>query len=93
LVSIGPSTLKVLSIFIFGYTCQHNTFAVTNELSQPSQKRLDSVFQFSILTALVLYFAVALAGYSTYGNMVTPDLLKGYPSECVRICIRVFFKL
>lgn len=83
LVGTASSALKVLSIFIFGFTCQHNTFAVTNELAIPSQKRLDTVFQYSIGTALVLYFAVALAGYSTYGNLVSADLLKKYPSTCV----------
>lgn len=79
-VTADNNVLKVLSIFIFGYTCQHNTFAVTNELRDPSQRRLDSVFAASIGTAVVLYFIVAVAGYSTYGNLVSADLLKRYPS-------------
>jgi amino acid permease len=32
--------LKVIPIFVFGFTCQQNIFAVTNELRLPTQERI-----------------------------------------------------
>ena len=72
-------TLKVLGIFLFGFSCQQNTFAVVNELRNPSQDRMDSVFFASIGSALALYIVVSLCGYFTYGDLMQSDILQMYP--------------
>jgi len=91
--NLSAQSLKVFSIFIFGFTCQHNTFAVTNELINPTQMRMDSVFLSSISTAVVLYLIIAIFGYSTYGNQVTSDLLKKYPNSPATSVARIFVSL
>ncbi len=58
-----------------------NTFAIVNELQNPTQPRMDSVFLGSIGAALCVYCVVAMFGYSTYGDQVEPDILVNYPSK------------
>jgi amino acid permease len=42
-----------------------NIFAVVNELRNPSQKRTDNVAWASVISALVVYTVVAIAGFYT----------------------------
>lgn len=77
--SINVDTLKVLSIFVFAYTCQHNTFSIVNEMKVPTQRNLNKVFISAMLTAMLLYCIVAFCGYFTYSNRINSDLLKTYP--------------
>lgn len=65
------STMRVLGVFIFAYSCQMNIFPVYNELRSPSQGRLNTVIYWSIVIAFVLYALVAGAGYATYGSDVS----------------------
>jgi amino acid permease len=75
------SSLRALSVFVFGYTCQQNLFSVINELRSPTQERVDGIILVSIGTALTLFLIVGYCGYSTYGNNVASDLLKSYPGQ------------
>ena len=45
--------LRVLTIFIFAYTCQQNTFSITNELARPTPARVDRVIVVSIGSARI----------------------------------------
>jgi amino acid permease len=85
--------LRVLSIFVFAFTCQQNTFSVVNELKRPTISRINSVFAASIGTAFVLYVLAASFGYFTYGDMVSSDLLKSYPENAVTSAARVFVSM
>ena len=84
----NPSdVLRVLSIFVFGFTCNQNAYAVINELKRPTQNRYDSVFGYSTLTGAVFYFIVAMAAYFTYGDHVESNILKSYPrSATISVC-------
>jgi amino acid permease len=62
--------MKVLPVFIFGYTCQQNIFSVNNEMERPTRRRVDTVIVLSVGIALVTYLIVAIAGFSTYGSKV-----------------------
>jgi len=75
------ATLKVLSIFIFGFTCHQNIFAITNELETPTMDRIKVVIGTSIGMALVIYTLVASTGYATYGDLVQSDVLNNYPQH------------
>jgi amino acid permease len=81
LFSLTLDTGRVFSIFIFGFTCQQNIFAVVNELEDVNINRVDYVISFSIGMAFCIYMAIALAGYSTYGSNVQSDILLNYPGR------------
>ena len=83
-------TFQVLSIFVFGYTCQQNIFAVTNEIERPSMTRINTVVVGAIFTAFCVYMIVAGAGYSTYGSEVDPDILVNYPKTFLTSIARLF---
>lgn len=81
--------LKVIPIFVFGFTCQQNIFAVTNELRLPTQQRISGVIISSQLTALVMYGAVAIFGYFTFGSLVHSDILTNYPDNILTSMARL----
>jgi len=81
------ATLKVLSIFIFGFTCHQNIFSITNEIQQPTIRRIGIVIFTSISMALVIYTLVATTGYETYGNLVRSDVLENYPQQSALLVV------
>ena len=81
---------QVLSIFVFGFTCHQNTFAVYNELQFRSQHRLDTVFIAAIATAAIMYIIVAVCGYNVYGSSVKSNFLKSLPDNKLVVALRVF---
>ncbi|CAM9196957.1 unnamed protein product, partial [Ectocarpus fasciculatus] len=86
-------SIGALSIFVFGFTGHENTFAVINELRNPTQDRIDSVFMCSIATTFLVYGTVAMCGYATYGNNIEPDILINYPSNGLTNLGRFFVTL
>ena len=64
-------TLKNLPIFVFGFTCHQNIFAVNNELRDPTRRRLDLVVMGAVSLALAFYLVIANAGYATFGAKST----------------------
>jgi len=79
--SLTMQTLRVLSIFVFGFTCQQNIFPVCNELRNRTPARVNIVIGGAIMTAISLYLIVASFGYSTYGDEVESDILVNYPGR------------
>lgn len=86
-------TLRVLSIFIFGFTCQQNIFSVTNELSRPVIARVNIVIAMSIGAAFFIYIIVACTGYYTFGSKVESDILISYPESATFSVARLFVSL
>ena len=68
-------TLKNLPIFVFGFTCHQNIFAVNNELRDPTRRRLDMVVVGAVALALAFYLVIANAGYATFGASIHSDVL------------------
>eukprot|EP00622_Pseudochattonella_farcimen_P000142 FR734582.1.p1 GENE.FR734582.1~~FR734582.1.p1 ORF type:complete len:346 (+),score=50.95 FR734582.1:117-1040(+) len=83
-------TVKVLTVFIFGYTCQQNVFAITNEIATPTRERVDSVIGFSIGLAICVYVIVAVSGYATFGDAVESDILVNYGTGPAVTIARLF---
>jgi amino acid permease len=75
------STLQVISVFVFSFTCQQNLFAMVNELHAPKLERVNRVILTAVFLALSLYLVVAVSGYLVYGSKVRPDLLTNYPTD------------
>ena len=89
----SPSALHVMPIFVFGYACQQNSFAVVNELRDPSIQRINSVFVASIATAVIVYIIMASAGYMAYGSTVKSNILVSYPNNSITSTARLFVSL
>lgn len=89
--SLTGNTFRVLSIFIFAFSCQTNIFPVVNELRNPTQKRFDAISAASIYSAGGIYVVVAVAGFLTYGTQVDSNILVSYPkaplTTAARICV------
>lgn len=81
--SMGPqSILEVLTtvpVFIFSFTCHQNMFPVANEIQDPSVKRLGFVAGSAVLTAVALYGACIVFGYSVLGSDIDSNFLLGLP--------------
>lgn len=86
-------TMRVFSIFVFGFTCQQNIFAVKNELINPTPSRINGVIVSAIGTAMTLYFIVSCFGYATYGANVESDILTNYPETYLTSFARLFVSL
>lgn len=94
--SVGKLTLdvfRVFTIFIFAFACQTNIFGVSNELQNPSRRRLDLVIAGAIGTAALVYGSVAFSGYSTYGENVESNILRSYPNTVFTSCVRISVSL
>lgn len=93
LAVMNLDTFKVLSIFVFGFTCHQNIFSVVNEIRRPTQHRVNLVIVAAIGSALFLYMLVAMFGYSTYGENVESNILLNYPRTPLTSTARVFVSL
>ena len=83
-------TMRILPIFIFGFTCHQNIFTVCNELRRPSIARVDRVITGSVGMALLVYLIIAICGYATYGSNVESDILESYPENTLLTVVRMF---
>lgn len=88
--TVDAHTFQVLSIFVFGFTCQQNIFAVTNEIEHPTQTRVNTVIFCAVGLAFCVYMIVAGCGYKTYGSEVEPDILENYPNNYLTSVARLF---
>lgn len=90
---LNMDSMKVLSIFVFGFTCHQNMFTIVNELDAVSKPRLNQVVLASVGTALCIYMVVATSGYNTYGDQVESNILKSYPKMPLIAIARIFTSL
>ena len=87
------ATTKKMTTFIFGFTCHQNIFAVTNELKEPTQARVDRVICSAVGTALAVYLLFAGSAYLTFGGLVESDILNNYPGNRVVTAARFCFSV
>jgi amino acid permease len=80
-VQFNANTMKVFSIFIFGFTCHQNMFTIVNELQAVTLQRCNLVIAYAVGTAVCVYLVIANCGYSTYGDKVESNILVSYPSK------------
>eukprot|EP00128_Syssomonas_multiformis_P009843 Colp12_sorted_trinity150504_noHs@11709 len=90
---VNVHTFQVVSIFIFGFNCHQNTFAITNEMANPTQERVNTVIMGAIGTAFTVYLTFAACGYHTFGSLVDSNILKSYPENYLTSMARVFVSL
>lgn len=81
-LTVNLDTIKGLSVFIFGYNCQQNSFATQhNELSNATPARADGVAVVSVVGATMVYLVVSASGYAAFGPSVGSDVLDSFPSK------------
>lgn len=81
--SMGPvgaiNVLSTVPVYIFAFTCHQNMFPITNEIKDPSPRKLGGVATAAVSTALALYVAAATLGYAVYGSTVKENFLLALP--------------
>lgn len=92
-VKFDMNTMRVFSIFIFGFTCHQNMFTVVNELRAVSVERCNSVVLYAVGTAVTTYLVIANFGYFTYGSNVESNILVSYPKASIVSVARCFVSL
>ncbi|KAG5176256.1 transmembrane amino acid transporter protein-domain-containing protein [Tribonema minus] len=83
--------LRVLSIFVFSYTCHQNIFGVCNELREPTQGRIKAVIAVAVATAAAVHLSISWSAFATFGTNVSDNILnnyaKGLPLTVARVCV------
>ena len=89
-IKFDLNTMRVFSIFIFGFTCHQNMFTIVNELQSVNIQRCNTVIGAAICSAVTVYLIIANCGYYTYGDNVESNILQSYPSKCFILCDLVY---
>lgn len=74
----GNIAISGLSLFMFGFIAQVNTFEVFREMYKPSVKRMSLSALWGVGLCLCLYFFAGLFGYLRFGSTVTDSVLDKY---------------
>lgn len=87
---------STFSIIVFAFTGHQNMFSIINEAADRSLSAMSTLANLTIACASVLFIAVGLAGYLTFGDAVLGNVILLYHSAWSttfgRICI-VFMML
>ncbi|AGO13595.1 AaceriAGL285Cp [[Ashbya] aceris (nom. inval.)] len=75
----GGAMLSSFPIFVFAYTCHHNMFSIVNELRDNSLAACLRVVVTAIALAVALYATIGGAGYLTFGDNITGNIIAQYP--------------
>ncbi|KAL3237723.1 amino acid transporter [Nakaseomyces bracarensis] len=75
-----PTPLTTLPIFVFAYTCHHNMFSVINEQKNSNFTHVKFIAIFAIVVAFFLYITIGTAGYLTFGDNITGNIIALYPN-------------
>lgn len=60
--------------------------SVYNELEDHSEKRINTVIDWSIWLSGGLYLVVAILGYATFGSHVSSNVIASYPADSLFVC-------
>lgn len=70
---------KTLGVIVLAYTCP-NQFSIVSELHDPSIERINRIVYLSMSITTFVFISVALAGYFTFGNALSGNILLMYES-------------
>lgn len=73
--------LVAVPVFFTSFCCAPSIFNIYNDIKGPSTRRLDLATLGSLAVCTSLYLIIALAGYFTFGSVVTSNILDSYPVE------------
>ncbi|KAG1788255.1 vacuolar amino acid transporter 5 [Suillus plorans] len=87
LIHFTPNFISTFPVQVFAFTCAQNLFPIFNELKTNSRQRMNIVIGTSIGSAIMVYEAIALFGYLTFGSKVGANIIAMYPSTSLFIAI------
>ena len=73
--------LQTLSIIVFAYTAHAQAIGIANEVREYSQRKMDLISGASIAICGLLYVLIGFAGYRTFGDAVSSNLLESFPGR------------
>lgn len=82
--------LRVFSVFIFAIACQANIFAFINEIRDPTEKRINTLFSYACSSAAACYIIYGVCGYATYGDSIHSDSIVNYPRNHIDAVVGIF---
>lgn len=74
----GNLAISGLSLFMFGFVAQVNTFEIFREMYKPSVKRMTLSAVCGVGLCVTLYFFAGFFGYMNFGSTVTDSVLDKY---------------
>ena len=106
LVTQPITILRALPLFVFSYTCHQNIFEIGNDLHRaasdgkfvpdPKGKNPEKIIRIvlqAVGLAFCVYMVLGSAGYYTFGNLVTKNVLVSYPESYVVAVARIAISL
>eukprot|EP00796_Vickermania_ingenoplastis_P009463 gene9463-6645_t len=78
LFQTGNLAISGLSLFMFGFVAQVNTFEIFREMYKPSVKRMFLSAVWGVGLCVTLYFFAGFFGYMEFGSTVTDSVLDKY---------------
>ncbi|PWN38701.1 hypothetical protein IE81DRAFT_327231 [Ceraceosorus guamensis] len=76
--------VSMFPVFVFAFTCAQNCLPVFNELRSTPERHFERM-RISIYTSLGaaagVYMIVAILGYTTFGSLVSSNIIAMYPSS------------
>lgn len=75
----ASGVFSTFSIIVFAFTGHQNMFSIINEAQNKSLISLTKLVQTGILTSSALFIIVGLAGYLTFGDSVSGNVILNYP--------------
>lgn len=67
------------TVALFAYTCHTNIFAVRLELARPVVRRMNKIFFRAVFYEMIIYTAVAVAGYLSFLDHTPPVIIYRKP--------------
>lgn len=77
----ASGVFSTFSIIVFAFTGHQNMFSIVNEAQDKSLTSLTRLVNSAVLLAASFFIVVGLAGYLTFGNTVTGNIILLYPNE------------
>lgn len=71
---------KTLGVIVLAYTCP-TQFSIVAELENPTMKRICNISYISMSITAFIFLSVSLAGYLTFGNTLTGNILLMYENN------------
>mmetsp|Transcript_1495 Transcript_1495/g.2202 ORF Transcript_1495/g.2202 Transcript_1495/m.2202 type:complete len:463 (+) Transcript_1495:110-1498(+) len=68
-----------LAVFVTSFGCSFNIFPMYNGLRNPTVRRMDTGTSLAMMICTIFYISISIAGYATYGDKISGDLLGSYP--------------
>ncbi|KAG0226448.1 hypothetical protein BGW42_003634 [Actinomortierella wolfii] len=78
---VKPQVFQAIGVISFAFVCHHNTFIIFGSLQKPTINRVSLVTHMSMFVSLLACMVLALAGYLSFTDKTTGNILNNFPSD------------